>query len=207
MNKITDIKPQVKNPTRCSIYLDNAFYCGLELETVMRYRLKIGTEIEKEKLDEIQADSEKSRAFDKALNFISRSKKTEKQVRDYLMTKGYLDKTIDGVIEKMASYSFIDDADYSADYARSVSKNKGKRLIAMELKRKGVSDEDMSAALDNLGDELPSAVAVAEKYSKNKEKTRENSLRCYKFLLSKGFSYDTAKEAVDKIFQNEDDNF
>ena len=100
MNKITDIKPQVKTPTRCNIYLDNAFYCGLELETVMRYRLKIGTEIEKEKLDEIQADSEKSRAFDKALNFISRSKKTEKQVRDYLTTKGYLDKTIDGVIEK-----------------------------------------------------------------------------------------------------------
>ena len=77
----------------------------------------------------------------------------------------------------------------------------------MEVKRKGVSDEDMSAALDNLGDELPSAVAVAEKYSKNKEKPRENSLSCYKFLLSKGFSYDTAKEAVDKIFQNEDDNF
>lgn len=43
MNKITDIKPQVKTPTRCNIYLDNVFYCGLELETVMRYRLKIGT--------------------------------------------------------------------------------------------------------------------------------------------------------------------
>ena len=46
MKKITDIKPPVKNKTRCSIFLDNAYYCGLELETVMRNRLKIGTEIQ-----------------------------------------------------------------------------------------------------------------------------------------------------------------
>lgn len=207
MNKITDVKPQVKNPTRCNIYLDNAFYCGLELETVMRYRLKIGTEIEKERLDEIQCDSERTRALDKALSFISKSKKTEKQVRDYLAGKGYTDKTIDQTVEKMLSYSFIDDADFSADYARSYSKSKGKRLIAAELKRKGVSDESMAEALENLGDELPSACAVGEKYARNKEKSRENMLRCYKYLLSKGFSYDTAKEAAEKIFKNENDDF
>ena len=207
MNKITDIKPQVKNPTRCNVYLDNAFYCGLELETVMRYRLKAGDDIEKERLDEIQSDSETARAFDKALSFISLSKKTKNQVRDYLTKKGYTDKTIDRALEKMQSYAFIDDEDYARDYARSVSANKGKRLIALELKRKGVSDADASAALDELGDELPSATAVAENYAKNNEKTRENLLKCYKYLLSKGFSYDTAKQAADEIFRYEDDNF
>lgn len=207
MNKITDIKPQVKNPTRCNVYLDNAFYCGLELETVMRYRLKAGDDIEKERLDEIQSDSETARAFDKALSFISLSKKTKKQVRDYLTKKGYTDKTIDCALEKMQSYAFIDDEDYARDYARSVSANKGKRLIALELKRKGVSDADASAALDEFGDELPSATAVAEKYAKNKKKNRENLLKCYKYLLSKGFSYDTAKQAADEIFKYEDDNF
>ena len=60
---------------------------------------------------------------------------------------------------------------------------------------------------DLAGDELPAARAIAEKYSRNKEKTRENSLKCYKYLLSKGFSYETAKEATDEIFKNEDDNF
>ena len=84
MKKITDIKPQVKTPTRCNVYLDNAFYCGLELETVMRHRLKIGDEISPGRLDEIQAESESLRALDKALGFISRSQKTKKQVADYL---------------------------------------------------------------------------------------------------------------------------
>ena len=109
MKKITDIKPQVKTPTRCNIYLDNAFYCGLELETVMRHRLKIGGEISPERLDEIQAESESLRALDKALGFISRSQKTKKQVADYLAKKGYTERTIEVVLDKMSAYKFVND--------------------------------------------------------------------------------------------------
>lgn len=209
MKTITDIKPQVKNPTRCNIYLDNSFYCGLELETVMRHRLKIGASVSPEDLDEIQAESETMRALDKALNFISRSQKTKKQVSDYLESKGYLEKTIEAVLDKMSAYKFVNDQNYAKDYAKSASKNKGKRLISLELKRKGVSIDDMSEALNDIDDETETEAAtkIAEKYLKNKEKTRENAVKCYKYLLSKGFDYETAKEAADKIIKDEDDNF
>lgn len=209
MKTITDIKPQVKNPTRCNIYLDNSFYCGLELETVMRHRLKIGASVSPEFLDEIQAESETMRALDKALNFISRSQKTKKQVEDYLESKGYLKKTIEAVLDKMSAYKFVNDQNYAKDYVKSASKNKGKRLISLELKRKGVSIDDMSEALNDIDGETETEAAtkIAEKYLKNKEKTRENAVKCYKYLLSKGFDYETAKEAADKIIKDEDDNF
>lgn len=207
MKKITDIKPQVKTPARCNIYLDNAFYCGLELETIMRHRLKIGTEIDENELDEIQAESESSRALDKALNFISRSQKTKKQVSDYLRKKGYTEPTVNAVLLKMTDYKFVDDESYAAEYTRSASKNKGKRLIALELKRKGVSDEDMAGALDNIDGEGEAAERIAEKYLRSKEKTRENAVKCYKYLLTKGFDYDTAKSATDKIISYEDEDF
>ncbi len=209
MKTITDIKPQVKNPTRCNIYLDNSFYCGLELETVMRHRLKIGASVSPEDLDEIQAESETMRALDKALNFISRSQKTKKQVEDYLESKGYLKKTIEAVLDKMSAYKFVNDQNYAKDYVKSASKNKGKRLISLELKRKGVSIDDMSEALNDIDGETETEAAtkIAEKYLKNKEKTRENAVKCYKYLLSKGFDYETAKEAADKIIKDEDDNF
>lgn len=209
MKTITDIKPQVKNPTRCNIYLDNSFYCGLELETVMRHRLKIGASVSPEDLDEIQAESETMRALDKALNFISRSQKTKKQVADYLESKGYLEKTIEAVLDKMSAYKFVNDQNYAKDYAKSASKNKGKRLISLELKRKGVSDEDMGEALNDIDGETETEAAtkIAEKYLKSKEKTRENAVKCYKYLLSKGFDYDTAKAAADKIIKDEDDSF
>lgn len=205
MKVITDIKPQVKTPTRCSIYLDNVYYCGLELETVMRHRLKIGDQIEPEKLDEIQFDSERVRALDKALNFVTRSKKTQKQVKEYLYKKGYTEQTVEGVIQKMNDYRFLDDMDYAETYARSYSKTKGKKLIEMELKVKGVSSEDMSKALENLGDQTESAVLLADKYLKNKQKDKPTLLKCYKYLLSKGFEYDVAKSAIERLGHNEDD--
>ena len=36
MKIITEITPQVKNPKRCSIFLDGEFFCGMALETVMK---------------------------------------------------------------------------------------------------------------------------------------------------------------------------
>ena len=205
MKKITDIKPQVKNPTRCNIYLDNAFYCGLELETIMKNRLKIGTEIAEERLNEIQTESESLRALDKALNFISLSKKTKKEVEDYLKKKGYLGGTIETVISKMSAYKFINDEEYAKDYVKSYSKKKGNRLLAAELKRKGVSDSEISEAIEERSDESEGANAVAEKYLRGKERTKENAVKCYRYLLGKGFSYDVAIEAAFKFIGGEED--
>lgn len=207
MKVITEIKAQVKSPTRCSIYLDNAFYCGLELETVMRHRLKVGMQIEPERLDEIQFDSERVRAFDKALSFVTKSKKTKKQVKDYLYKKGYTEQTVESVIEKMQDYRFVDDGDFAESYVKSYSKNKGKKLIEMELKLKGVSESDVKLAIEDIGDQTDSAVKIAEKYLKNREKDKQNILKCYKYLLFKGFEYDVAKSAVERIEKDEDDIF
>ena len=198
MKKITDIKPPVKNKTRCSIFLDNAYYCGLELETVMRNRLKIGTEIDEDRLEEIQEESERSRALDKALGFIARSKKTEKQIEEYLAGKGYLPATIDYAKNKLKEYNFVSDSDYAEDYVGTYSRNKGKRLLKLELLHKGVSEKDMETALDNLNDESENAARVAGKYMRGKDRTRENAAKCYLYLVSKGFDYDTAKTVSEK---------
>ena len=55
---ITDIKKQVKDTERYSIYIDNKFVFGLSGVDVLYYRLKIGNEIPQEKYDEILEFSE-----------------------------------------------------------------------------------------------------------------------------------------------------
>lgn len=203
MKTVTDVKQQVKDKTRCSVYLDNVFYCGLELETVMRYRIKKGMQIEESRLDEIQLDSERLKAMDRALNFISASKKTKKQIRDYLAGKGYTEPIIDYVTEKMTGYGFIDDESYAEEYARSVSGRKGARLIELELRKKGVSDAAAKAATDCLAQD-EAAYEIAAKYLKNKPIDRLTINKCYRYLLSKGFDYDVAKGATEKFKEDED---
>lgn len=203
MARITDITEQVKDKLRCNIYIDCRFYCGLKLETVMRYRLKTGREISFEELAEIQLESEKSEALDKALNYISATMKTESEIRKYLFKKGYLPAVSDYVVEKMKSYGYVDDSQYGIAYAKSLSAFKGKRLIELKLKQKGVDDESISSALKDI-DESDAAVSVLKKYMKNKEVNKENLFKAFKYLMGKGFEYDTAKSAIEQLKDYED---
>ena len=201
MAEITAITPQVKDKTRCNIYLDGRFCCGMKLETVMSNRLKVGQAISEETLAALQLESEKRAALDKALTHISKSQKTEKQIRDYLTGKGYLPAVIDYVLEKMRGYNFVDDGAYAEKYAEEKSKSKGKLLIKMELRAKGVSEADLERAADNISGEeqVEAATNIVQKYLRGKELDTVNLQKAYRYLLSKGFDYETAKSALSTL--------
>ena len=127
---------------------------------------------------------------------ISKSVKTEKQVRDKLISKGYLGEIVDKVIEKLKEYGYVDDGDFSSRYVSTYKGVKGRLLIKNELRKKGVSDTHVQEALSSIDSQEEAAKKLAEKYLKNKEITKQNLLKCYKYLLSKGFDYDDSKSAI-----------
>ncbi|MBQ8446172.1 MAG: RecX family transcriptional regulator [Clostridia bacterium] len=198
MSEITAITPQVKDKTRCNVYVDGRFCCGLTLEAVIKNRLKAGVVITEERLAEIQLESEKNTAFDKALTHISVTRKTEKQVRTFLQGKGYLPAVVDYAIEKLRSYNFLNDGEYAEAYVESVAKRKGGRLIRMELRGKGVSDEEIDAALDTLDNEteIAAATAILQKYMRGKVCDRATLQKAYRYLMGKGYDYETARAAL-----------
>ena len=207
MNEITAILPQVKDKRRCNIYIDGRFCCGLTLEATVKNRLKVGQIVTEEKLAEIQLESEKDTAFDKALTHLSATRKTEKQIRTFLAGKGYLPVVVDYVVEKLRGYDFLNDGEYADAYVESVSAHKGGRLIRMELKGKGVSDEEIERALGEReeGAEEEAAKAILTKYMRNKPFDKETLSKAYRYLMGKGFDYETAKAALASLGEWEDD--
>ena len=205
MKTITDLKPQLKNGKRVSVYLNGSYYCGLDLLTVMKFRLKVGSEIEESELIEIQKNSEAQACFDSSLNIISKSVKTEKEILDKLTKKGYLKEIIDEVLVKLRSYGFADDKNYAERYISTYKGVKGKRLLKLELKKKGVKESDSQEVLDGIENEYETALKIAEKYVKNKEKDLKTLQKCYKYLLSKGFSYEDSLEASKKAVNIDED--
>lgn len=207
MNEITDITPQVKDKRRCNIYVDGRFCCGLTLETTMKYRLKVGQIITPERLSEIQLESEKNTAFDKALTHLSATQKTEKQVREFLVKKGYLPAVVDYVIEKLRSYNFLNDGAYAESYVGFAAKKKGGRLIRMELRGKGIDENEIDAALDTLDEEqeIQTASAVLEKYMRNKTCDKETLQKAYRYLMGKGFDYEIIRTALRKYGADDDE--
>lgn len=204
MAEITSIEPQVKDKTRCSVYVDGRFYCGIKLEVAIKYHLKAGMQIEKNKLDEIQLATEKSQALDKAMTHISATMKTKKQIRDFLAKKGYTDAVASCVMERLEYYKLADDEAYCRAYVNSV-KGKGKRALEVDLIKRGAEKSAISSALEEVEEDSSEALRILEKYLRGKEQTKENLYKGYKYLLSKGFSYDTAKSAVDNLGSGNED--
>ncbi len=198
MNEITAITPQVKDKRRCNIYIDGRFYCGLTLETTVKNRLKVGQVIPPEKLSQIQLESEKDTAFDKALTHISATRKTEKQIRDFLAKKGYLVAVSDYVVEKLNGYGFLNDGEYAESYVEFAVKKKGVRRIRAEMRGKGLSEADVEAALENVDEETQAQAAyeILQKYMRNKTSDVPTLQKAAKYLIGKGFEYDVVKSAL-----------
>lgn len=195
MAEITLIEPQKKDARRCNVYVDGAFYCGIKLEVAIKYRLKAGMQIEKSQLDEIQLETEKSQAVDKAMTHLSASMKTKKQMNDFLIGKGYTQAVCDYVLEKLEYYKLVDDYAYCRAYVSGV-KGKGKRALEADLYKRGAARGAIEAALEEVEEDGEEAKAVLTKYMRGKDMSRENLQKGFKYLMSKGYGYDTAKDAL-----------
>ena len=198
MAKITSIEPQVKDKSRCSVFVDGRFYCGIKLEVAVKHRLKAGTEIDKAELDKIQLETEKAQAVDKALTHISVSPKTEKQMRDFLTKKGYVGAVVDYVMERLHYYGYVDDKEYCRAYVNSVS-NKSKRAMEMELLTRGADKGAIEEALADYEDDEDNILILLKKYLRGKEPTKENVYKGCRYLISRGYDYDAVKSASERI--------
>ncbi len=203
MSQITSIEPQIKDKTRCSVFIDGRFYCGIKLEVAVKYRLKAGMEIDKTELDKIQLETEKVQATEKALTHISASMKTEKQLRDFLFKKGYVEAVVDYVIEKMHYYGYVNDAEYCKAYVGGIS-NKSRRAIEIELLKRGVEKSVVEQALEDYEDDDKQILLLLQKNLRGKQLTKENVYKACRYLVSKGYEYDAVKRACGSLENDED---
>lgn len=203
---ITAITAQNRDGKRCNVFLDGEFFSGIQLITVMKNRLKVGMVIAEEELNEIVASSEREVAMQKALGYVGKYMRTKAQVAGYLKKKGFLKETVDSVIGKLQEYGYVNDFAYSDGYLKERNLVKGKRLMAYELKLKGVDERTIDEALSEAPDEEEGAYRTARKFLKDKILDFETIGKCYRRLISRGFDYDVVKSVIERI-KKENENF
>lgn len=210
MAVITKIEIQKRNKDRVNIYLDNEYAFSISAELVYKENLKVKDIVDTEKLKHVADKEAYIRCKNSALKIVERSYKTEKEVREKLQAKGYEEKYVESAIEFLKEYKFLNDDYYAEAFIRDKLNSKGSQRIKQELIRKGISREIIEEKLEHIDkeDEKNKAKELAEKkirvIQKSEKDTYKISGKLYRFLISKGYSYDIVKEVVKDVMSIDD---
>ena len=193
---ISKIEEQ-KNKKRVNIFVDGAFFCGLNKETAVIFRLKEGNEIDEKTLKEAAFDSEVKSATEKGADYIASRMHSKKELFDKLIKKGYEKTVVLKALEKLEEYHYVDDGLFARQFAEQ-NKKYSKKMLENKLKQKGISSEILIDVFGNFDDdaELELCKNMALKYAKGKDlKTQDVVQKMYVSLARKGFSFDVIKRA------------
>lgn len=194
-----------KREERYNLFLDGEFYSGLELETIVKYKLKNGQDISKERIDEILNESESSYAFNKALKYLSKSMKTENEVIDFLKSKKIRYDAIVLAIDKLKQYDYINDEIYINSYVNFYKSRYGKNKIKQNLIQKGLDRELVEENMDyDEKENLDFLVNEIKKQSKNQAIDLKMKQKIIRNLTYKGYNYDTIKSAFNSLGESDE---
>ena len=193
MPKVTEIKQNVKNKNKVSIFADGEFLCSVTAQSVVKMRIKVGDEIDSQKLSDTLFESDCQTAFTKAVDSVCKSMKTQSQVQKYLFDKGFSSAVVQNTIQKMKEYRYVDDGEYVKSFVRTYQQTKGKKRIVFELKQKGVEQEFINLVDDLIDDQKEYALALAQKFAKGKQMDAKNVQKLYRHLATKGFDFETCR--------------
>ena len=152
MKKITALEVQKRNPHRVNVHLDGEFAFGLARITAAW--LKVGDELDDAKLQRLQAEDAKERAIQQALLFLSYRARSEAEIRKNLRKHEIPEDVIEQTIERLRQDGLANDNQFARAWVenRSAFRPRSRRMLAMEMRQKGIDDETASAALQCVDD-------------------------------------------------------
>ncbi|HZM21860.1 MAG TPA: RecX family transcriptional regulator [Anaerolineales bacterium] len=215
MKKITAIEVQKRTPSRVNIFLDGEFAFGLA--RIVAAWLRVGQELDEKKLEQLQAEDARERALQQALLFLSYRARSETEIRQNLRRHEIPETVIDQTLERLRQDGFANDDQFAKAWVenRNAFRPRSRRMLAMELRQKGLGDEAVNSALESVDDEAL-AYEAAQKRAPRYKDLEWNDFRkkLSDFLARRGFSYSVTSTTVTRIwnemhsrekhFENED---
>ena len=199
---ITEIKRKSHSKNIYQIYIDNKFWAEMLDETVVKFDLKTGKELDEKTMEEILTFSKPPLAMHLCLNLLDRSAKTKKEILDYLWEKGFDAQVAQSVMTKLEEYSYLNDQKFAENFAL-YKKNKGKKALRFELKMKGIDDEIINAVLEKIESQKDVIFTLAQKFLKNKKTAPDLKQKLFRHLASKGFEFEEINSVITTIFKEQ----
>ena len=220
VHRVTDIKEAIRTQNRVNIFVDNKFYCSLDIAQVVDLHLKIGRELNEADLAELKRASDFGKFYACALQFALLRPHSSREIRDYLNRKtrsqkvrvknhktnqyeirekqGYDKSLCEPVFQRLEQRGYIDDRRFAELWveSRNVKKGSSIKKLRLELQQKGIDSQTIEEVLEsadrNDSDEL--AKIITKKRAKY-----QDDQKLIQYLLRQGFNYSDISDALSSI--------
>ena len=199
---ITALKPQKKNRERVNVYLDGRYTFSLtaiEAATLRRGQFLSDQEIE----DLLERDSFQ-KAYDRALRFLSYRPRSEGEMRRYLQGKRVSPAIEAEVVERLTLAGLLDDQAFASYWVenRESFKPRGRHALRYELRQKGLGEEIIALALEDIDEEDSAYRALINRAGRIAPLDRGAfRKKLGSFLRRRGFSYEAINAALERAWQ------
>lgn len=151
--QITDI--HITKHGRFAVYAEGEFCCTLHPEVYVRSHLQVGDMIDPARLGALAYETEEKLVRERALSLLAAREYTRCQLYDRLLQKGADEQAAESAVQRMQELGLLDDAGYACRAAADMARLKGyaPRRIRQELRRRGLGEEEIEAALAALQEE------------------------------------------------------
>jgi regulatory protein len=201
MKKITAMEVQKRSPNRVNIHLDGEFAFGLA--RIVAAWLRVGQELSKEKIEQLQAEDARERAFQQAMLFLSYRARSESEIRQNLRKHEIPEPIIEQTLERLRQDGLANDDQFARAWVenRSAFRPRSRRMMAMELRQKGLNEEAVSSAIQSVDDEALAYEAAQKRVGRLKElEWNEFRKKLSDFLARRGFSYSVIAPVVTRMW-------
>jgi regulatory protein len=200
---VTALKQQIRNPGRVNIFIDGEFRIGVS--KVLAARLRVGQELSEDELQDLHNEETFEAVYRRALQFISRRQHTTEEIRMKLRRKQAQDDVIEKVIERLQEKTLLDDLNFAQAWVenRQVFRPRGRKVLRLELRKKGVSSELIEEVLNGFDDEEAAYRAAEKAFPRYQSLPREVAeQRFLAYLARRGFAYGLCRKVVEATLKN-----
>ena len=201
---VTEIRPVTKQKYQIEVEGHSPFV--LYKGEVFRYHIEKDREIYREIIEEVLTKRAKLRA----LHLLEQGDRTKKDLEEKLLKNGYPPEAAEAALAYVESFHYIDDKRYALSYIQNQSGRKGRARIQMELRRKGVPQEYIDQAFQEMEEETDTEAVIRELVQKKRRgqgpMDEKEKQKLYGFLLRRGFSTSDILSVLREFSEDDEGN-
>ena len=200
MGLITALKLQKKRRHRISIFIDGEYRLSVSENAAVG--LRVGKELSEEDIHRLEEEDEVEKGYQGALRLISRRPHAEQEIRRKMQRRGLSRSVQESVLNRLRSAALLDDAEFARIWVenRIAFRPRSTRALAIELRQKGISKEEIDSALEDF-DEAEAAYQAGRKAAHRWKNTSEEEFRkkVGGYLSRRGFSYSMITSVISRL--------